>query len=77
VAVSSASGGSTVLSHLRDVVGVLGAVLVGPFIPVRNVQTAFDEEMGRLADPRIDALLVRSLGQLANVRSALAVTNPV
>src|SRR5579885_141734 len=51
VSVSSAMGGAIVLSQLRDIVGVLGAALIGPFVSVRNVKTAFDER-GRLADDR-------------------------
>lgn len=71
VAVSSASGGAIVLSHLRDVIGVLGAVLVGPFVPVRNVKTAFDEETGRLVDERLETFLVSALRQLLAVRATL------
>jgi azobenzene reductase len=72
VAVSSGGGGATAISHLRDVVGVLGAVLVGPFVPVRNIKTAFDEQTGRLADERLDALLGNALRQLVSVRASLA-----
>ena len=71
VAVSSAGGGAIVLSHLRDIVGVLGAVLVGPFVPVRNVRTAFDESTGRLADERFDAYLRGALTQFVSVHGAL------
>ena len=72
VAVSSAFGGAIVISQLRDILGVLGSVLVGPFVPVQNVKTAFDEATGRLADPRLDAMLVMALQQVARVREALS-----
>lgn len=73
VSVSSATGGAIVNSHMRDVVGVLGAMLVGPFVPIRNVQTAFDPRSGRLADERIDAFLLRAQTQLVRARMAFAV----
>ena len=72
VGVSSAVGGATVMSHLRDVVGVLGAVLVGPFVPIRNVKTAFDPATGRLADERLDSYLLIALRQLVRARAAFA-----
>jgi len=72
VSVSSALGGPTVLSHLRDTLGVLGAVLVGPFIPVRQVKTAFDEIPGSLSDPRQEAQLVRALATIVRIRSSTA-----
>jgi len=72
VGVSSALGGSGVMSHLRDIVGVLGAVLVGPFVPVRNIKTAFNEESGRLADERLDAFFLTALKQLVAVRAMMA-----
>ncbi len=72
VGVSSAMGGATVMSHLRDVLGVLGAVLVGPFIPIRNVKTAFNPDTGRLADERLDAYLLVALQRLVRAREAFA-----
>ena len=72
VAVSSASGGANVLSHLRDVLSVLGAILVGPFVPVRNVKTAFDEQSGRLADERLDASLDNALRRVLSLQAILA-----
>ena len=71
IAVSSALGGSIVLSQLRDILGVLGAALIGPFVPVRNVKTAFGES-GRLADERFEAYLLGALRNLARAREALA-----
>lgn len=71
VAVSSAMGGAVVLSQLRDILGVLGAALIGPFVPVRNVKTAFDES-GRLADEKFEAYLLGALRNVARAREALA-----
>lgn len=72
IGVSSALGGSGVMSHMRDIIGVLGAVLVGPFVPVRNVKTAFNEETGRLADERMETFLLSALRQLVAVRTLMA-----
>ncbi|HZQ36931.1 MAG TPA: NADPH-dependent FMN reductase [Dehalococcoidia bacterium] len=71
VSVSSAMGGAIVLSQLRDIIGVLGAALIGPFVPVRNVKAAFDES-GRLADERFEAYLLGALRNLVRAREALA-----
>jgi NAD(P)H-dependent FMN reductase len=71
VSVSSAMGGATALSQLRDILGVLGATLVGPFVPVRNIKVAFDEATGRLADPRLDEYLLGALRRVAAMRGAL------
>jgi len=71
VAVSSASGGANVLSHLRDVLSVLGAILVGPFVPVRNIKTAFDEQSGRLADERLEASLDNALRRVLSLQAIL------
>ncbi len=72
IAVSSGGGGATAISHLRDIVGVLGALLVGPFVPVRNIKTAFDEGSGRLADERLEVLFLTALRQLVMVRASVA-----
>jgi NAD(P)H-dependent FMN reductase len=68
ITVSSASGGPNVASSLRDVLGVLGATLVAPFVYVRNIKTAWDEETGRLAEERIDAAIDMALRKLLQVR---------
>jgi azobenzene reductase len=71
ISVSSALGGSIVLSQLRDIIGVLGAALIGPFVPVRNVTNAFDES-SRLVDEKFEAYLLGALRNLARAREALA-----
>lgn len=71
ISVSSALGGSIVLSQLRDIIGVLGAALIGPFVPVRNVKTAFDDS-GRPVDEKFEAYLLGALRNLARAREALA-----
>jgi len=70
VTVSSASGGPNVASSLRDVLGVLGATFVAPFVYVRNIKTAWDEETGRLADDRVDTAIDLALRRLLQVREA-------
>ncbi|MHB8574541.1 MAG: NADPH-dependent FMN reductase [Dehalococcoidia bacterium] len=77
IGVSSAFGGATVISHLRDVTGVLGAVLVGPFVSIRTVKTAFDPDTGRLADERVETSLLTALKQLVRAREAFAHANAI